>query len=292
MLPSFKQRLIIAAATILGGLMLRLAASALGASDASPGISLFDAKVGLILAVLCVVVVALPTLAMAAVTAAAGHVLSGVFVLAVAMSFLAAAGGQMDGYFWRHAMPSGYVKLMAELVLWAAGWIGVLAVLRWSRPRLRPYLGKLRSEEHWGDELKLNRPDWRSLVAGGISMCVGGLLAHLLIQNTDDGQVIGSLLLAFTIGGMLGKMIMPHEIPLPVLLSPLAAAVLGYGYAAVSFGDAVTPAWFAGNLTGLALALPIFVASAGVAGSAMGIGLAQSLDRARVEAAEAAQAAA
>ena len=288
MLPSFKQRLIIAAATILGGLVLRLAAGALTAGDASPGLSLFDARTGLILAVLCVVIAALPTLVMAAVTAAAGHVLSGVFVVAVALSFLAAAGGRMDGYFWRHAMPSGYVRLMAELVIWGAGWVGVLAMLRRSRPTLRPRLGKLRSEHHWGDELKLTTPSWQSLVAGVISMCVGGLLAHLLIQSTDSGQVIGSLLMAFTIGGMLGKMIIPHQHPLPVLLSPLAAALLAYVYSAVSFGEAAMPAWFAGQLTGLGLALPIYVASAGVAGSAMGVGLAQSLDRARAEAAEAA----
>ena len=291
MLPAFKQRLLITAAAIAGGLVWVLAAGPLGPADASSGLSLFDAQIGVLPALLVLVLAGLPALALAMGVSATGHPLAGIFTAATGLTCLAGAGGPIRGFVWRHTLPGGYGWLLGETVLWAGLLLAWIALTHRLRPILRPRLGWLATPAHWGDDLSLTLPDGRALLAGLVSMVAAGALATLLLQSQDTGQVIGSLILAFAVGGMVAHLLVAQPNPLAILLSPLALGFVAYGYVLLSpdlgSRDAVLAAWYGRALWGPALALPIYYASAGVCGCTVGLGIAQSIHQARVQAATA-----
>lgn len=288
MLPTLKQRILISAVVLAAGLVWLLAASGLATPDASSGFSLISTERGFVLAVLVVLLTGLPAVGLGLFTAGTGHPLSGVFVVSAALVFLAVAGGAIDGLLWRIEVPSAYLWLTFEMLLWAALLVGVVALVQRYRLRVRRAAGVFRTDEHWGEGIDLGVPDSQGWLAGLIAAGVGALLANLLIQSTDVGQVIGGLLVAFTLAAMLAQMVLPTTKPAAIVLCPIVVAVLGYlqtwfGYAD---GDALKAAWYAEDLSGLAMALPIHYASAAVAGCVLGVGAAQSLDRAREQAAQ------
>lgn len=290
MLPAFRQRLLIAAAAIAGGLVWLLAVDALSAADASSGISLFDARIGVLPGLLLLALAALPAVALGLIVSSTGHPLGGVFTVATGLLFLAGAGGSIQGYLWRHGLPEQYGWLIAESLLWAGLVLALLAMIRRLRPGVRERLDRLATDHHWGDELVIAVPDGRALLAGGISLLGAAAMATLLLQGEQTGQVIGALLLAFLIGALLAQIVVPQPNPTAILLSPLVLAAIAYGRVlfdpTLTTRDDVLRAWYAGALWGPALALPIFYASAGVVGCTLGIGMGQSIHRAREQAVE------
>lgn len=294
MLPVFRQRLLIAAAAALGAVILWMARHPLAATDASAGISLLDARVGVIGAIALVLVAAAPAVALGLLTSATAHPLSGVFVLATSLTVLAGAGGSIEGFLRRHeaGLPGVYQRLLIETLIWAAALAGFLSLAQRLRPLVRPYVSALATQDHWGHDLTFARPRSPALLAGLICAVIGGVLTHLMVQTHDTGQVIGSLIVAFTAGATTAHLILPQANPAGILLSPAAVALGGYAWAIVSHPvhDAFLADWYSGSLSGLALVLPIHYLSAGVVGCSLGIGLAQSLDHARTRAAEASNA--
>jgi hypothetical protein len=290
MLPILRQRIITAVAIALGALAWLSVRGSLQADDASAGISLFDAHVGPIAAVLLLLAAGLPAVLLGTLTSAWGHPLTGVFAVAVSLCIVAGAGGGIDGFLWRQTLPGGYANLLAESILWLAALAGLLVLVQRLRGPIRRRLPNLATEQHLGGKMKLRLPDSTSIVAGLVTAGIGALLANFLLQSTAVGQVIGSLILAFLIAALLGQIIIPQANPVGILLSPLIVAAATYAYV-VFFGGyrgdaAVLAAWYHGELPGLALALPIYYASAGVAGSALGIGMAQAFEHARPRATE------
>lgn len=277
----------IAAAAVVGGLVWLGAAEPLSAADGSAGLSLLDARVGVLAGGLVLLALGLPALVMGLGVSATGHPLSGVFSVSVGLLFLAGAGGSAEGYLRRHALPAGYGWLLVEALLWAGLVLGLLAAVHRLRPGLRRRLARLATpkQKHWGDEIRLGPPDGRAMLAGVVAAAAGGVGCVVLVQSEATGQVIGSLVLSFTLAGLLAQMLVGPANPVGVLLSPLAVAVGAYGYVLVGAGygseDALLAAWYARELPGPALVLPIFYASAGVAGAAMGIGLGQAVHAAR-----------
>ena len=292
MLPIFRQRLLLAAALVVGGLVWSWAAGPMGAADASGGISLFDARIGVLPGLVLMVAAGLPALGLGVFVSATGNPLSGVFTVACGLMFVAIGGGPIDGYLQRHALPGAYGWLLAEMVLWAGLWGALLVGLMRGRAWLRPRVGRLSTEAYWPEpeEGYTNWPSVRSLLAGLVSAAVAGGMCTVLLPVTDTGQVVGSLLLGFIIGGLLGQLVAPQASPVAILLSPAALGVAAYGYVllspALSTEQQVLAAWYGRELWGPALALPIFYASAGVAGAAIGVGMGQSISQARAQAVE------
>ena len=286
MLPVLRQRILIAVGVILGGIVWMRAQGALAPSDASSGITLFDASAGPIIAAVIALLAGLPAIVAGLITSGTGHPLSGVFVVAFALMMLAAAGGSIDGFLWRSELPGRYGVLMLEMILWTTGWLALLLAIHRTRAAASRRYPKLAdAHEHFGRDVKIVHPSGKSFLAGLIAAGVGGLLSNLLIQSAATGQVIGSLILAFAIGALVAQMIVPQSHPLGILLAPTAVAVIGYAFMLVSphlgSTDAVLRDWYRGELPGLVLALPIQYASAGMVGCTLGIGLGQSFDHAR-----------
>lgn len=296
-----KQRLFIAAAAAIGAACWLLAIRFLAPSDGGSGLTLIHAHTGVITATIITLLLAVPAVLCGLIVSATGNPLAGVFTAAMALLILAAAGGPIDGWLLSITGPSAYRGLAFEMVLWLIGVTGVMMLIQISRPKLREAglqsnaVKTLFGVDHSGLTAYLNWPTSRGLGAGAVCALVGGVVAMVLIRSSESGQVIGSLLVAFTIGGVCGQMVLPRgSSPVVMLLAPGAVAIAAYMLVATGYTshDQLLTAWFAQTRTGagfsdrllsLALALPIHYASAGVAGAAMGVGLGQSIQAAQLE---------
>ena len=291
MLPRLRQRLLIAFAVALGGVSWLLVIAPLLPGDGSTGLSLLDARAGLITAVVLLLVAGLPVFILGLIASALSHPLAGVFAVTAALMVLAAAGGKIDGFLQRTELPAGYGWLVLETAIWLVGLALLLFLIHRLRPALRERLGLLPTPDDADLGTRLGLPKSEALLAGLICAGVGGGLGYILIRSTDGGQVIGSLLLAFTIGGLVAQLVMRQANPVPILVSPLAVAIAVYGYIFLmptyATTDNVLEAWFSQSLPGLALALPIHYVSAAVAGCTLGVGVAQGFGRGQTTVAQA-----
>lgn len=299
-----KQRLFIAAAIALGAAFLLMASGFLVAADGGSGLTLTRSHSGVIVAVLITLVLAVPAVLGGLVVSATGNPLAGVFTFAMSLLLLAACGGPIDGWLRGINSPTAYRGLAFETLLWQAGLVGVIVLITRTRGRIRHFgersnaIKTLFTANEQGQMIRLGWPTLRSLGGGAVCAIAGGVLAMLLLRSSESGQVIGALLVAFTIAGICGQMVLPRDSsPVLILLAPGVVGLVAYllvssGY---STHDELLAAWFAQTRTGagfgdrllsLALLLPIHYASAGVAGAAMGISLGQSIQAAELEVGE------
>ena len=86
-------------------------------------------------------------------------------------------------------------------------------------------------------------------------------------------------------GGFATGLIFPQVNPAAILFSPAMVAVGVYGYVVMSYGNPedLLRAVYNNQFPGVALALPIHYVSAGVAGCAAGMGIAQGIEASKVE---------
>ena len=285
MLPSMRQRLFIVAAGLIGGLVLMYTTGAITPYDASSGPSLFDAQSGAVYAILLLVLTAGPVLVLSMIVSAAGNPLAGVFSLSFALMLMVAQCGPIDGFLWRSKLPGDYLWLIIEVMIWILLIVLFLMMIQRFRPAIRKRLPAVLISDHLGDKLVFKVPGKQAMLAGLISAGIGGLLSNLMIQSTDVGQVNGSLILAFAIAAMISQMIISQPNPTVVLLSPLIAGLFAYAsiwlISGYSNTETVLAAWYRNQLPGLALALPVHYISAGLMGTSIGMGLAQSYERAK-----------
>lgn len=272
---------------------------AMRAADGSGGLSLLSARAGVAVALVMAIVGTLPGLAIGASASATGHPLTGVFAVTLGLGLFTLTGGSTQEWAQRVALPRGYWGLCAEVVVWSAWLVGMLAVLYFARAPLRSRLTLLVDDEHFGRDMTLGAGGAFSYAGAAVCVVVSGAIAFFLLRSPGAGQVFGSLLLAFTIGSFTGQMLTPSRHAGPMLLSPLVLALLVYAYVAINFDTQaeLLAAWYnqtpgaatpGPRLPGPAMALPIQYVSAGVAGCTLGYGLAQAFDVARAQAAEAA----
>lgn len=299
MLPTLRHRLIIAVCLLLGSLIWLSVLPLLMPFDGSTGLVLGHSRFGWLVAGMIVLATALPVVILCLICSAGGNLVSGPFVMAAALTILAGKGGSANGFYHRFMPhdPEGYLPaacfhLLLETGFWILFWLLLMGLISRTRPALRrklpPWMVHPSFEQESGFHLPRRMDGWLSAV---ICLVVAGALCYLLLQTTDTGQVIGSILLAFTIGGMLGRLAVARHSPMLMLVTPMILAGAGYlrvlqqGYADT---DAVLAALYQGELFRLALALPIHYATAGVLGCTLGIGLAQALRASSHEAREAA----
>jgi len=286
MLPTLRQRLILAVGLTAGAVCWANAASSLRAADLSSGITLADTAAPMPTAVLIFLTGGLAAVVGGWLAGATGNVLAGPFVLAGSLLGLAGAGGSIDGLLRRTAeagrLATLYPKLAAEAAAMTAGLALFLLVLATLRPTLRDKLpGRVISSDARGARwaAKLRRPDGSTILSGLITAAAGGLMASVLMRSATGGQVIGALLLSFTVAGMLGRMLINRPNVAGIVLAPGVTAVVAYLWAWRVSGDGTTvmARYFAGDWPATALALPMHYLSAGVAGAALGAGLGQGL---------------
>lgn len=304
MLPSIRQRLVIALAVLVTGLLyLRHAEAAISADG--KGITLLGSATPTT-AIIDFALVTLPGVALAGLAGSAGNPLGGIFALAAALVFAAVKGGSID--VWLRSAPSSaaYWRLLGETVMWMALWIVAAPICYSMGKKFRAiWPASWKQAEQWRDNLdrmsgsrgvfwgftmpikggagalmgrKENDPplsDSVQLLGGmAVATAVGAAVAPLLLRSSDIWQVNWGLFFAFTAAGIAAHQIFPARNPMGILLSPFLAAIGWYAYIAISGDGAETmlTAFYSGESWHAGLALPIHYASAGVAGAAAGIG--------------------
>ncbi len=283
MLPPLKHRLVIGITLVIGALCWLWAPGSLRAVDGSTGLSLMDARVGAASAVLWVVVAGLPACIAGLIAASTGNPLAGAFTVAGALLPLTAMGGSIMGYFRRAALPDVFKPLALESVLWLVYLAVVFVVIDRLRKRVRSGISRLAVKQHLGTRTELTFPNLNALLAGLVAAAGGAFVCNLLIQSPDGGQVNCGLLIGFTGAALIAQTAVPQRNPVVILLSPMLVAIGAYLWAGSSYTtpDALLADLYRSDLPNLALALPIQYASSGVAGCALGVGLAQTMDHAR-----------
>lgn len=310
MFPSLRTRLLITIAAIAGSMLWVSAAEAAMAPDGSGGISLITAG-SFGKATAMILLAGLPALIMGLVISALGNPLSGLFAAAIGLCSLAVTGGEMNGWIDRTnaGLPGDYLKLAMETLLWFAAVIVFLIVAMKLRPSIRKTIPKLVDKHHFGSNTQLRKFNASAWTAGGITALVGGILSFLLLRTAESGQVVGGLILAFMIAAFVGmlvagsifgelrrdsdtdqgegqdkgskieRLVAPPRNPIPVLLAPAVVAIIGYLLTMVAFSDKadLLASWYSGGVLGIARALPIHYASAGIIGCCLGIGWAQAV---------------
>lgn len=300
MLPTITQRLMMLAAMILGTLCLLPVLPALMAADGSAGLSLLDARTGVLGACGLLLLAGLPAVLAGLYVSASGNPLSGVFSIAFSLTVLAGQGGSMTGLIWRQAQraagePSGgsvFMQMEVEMLLWALAWCGVMLLIRRTRMAVRAGIVPHRLKTSFQHRLtEEDTPRFvlhvRPGLAGLLCAALGWGMCWFLMRTPDTGQVIGSVLLSFVIAALTARLMLPTGNVVYLLLSPLLVGFVAYGYAAVVHGavsaDELILRWQTGQIAPPALAMPIHFASAGLIGVSIGIGMAQAIDRVRTE---------
>jgi len=288
MMPTLRHRLFICIAITVGAICWWAVGPWLSAADGSTGISLMSARVPPAVAILLALVAAVPAVGAGLAVSSAGHPLSGLFAVSCALGILAIWGGPIDGWMFRNNLPNEYGWLMFETLIWFAGVLIMLTVVQQLRSPMRVRIPALAFDDHLDVDTHIRWPQAQAMGAGLTCAIVSAALAWACIADSDSGQVIGSLLLAFTVGGMVGQLLFPQSNPIGILFSPGLVAMVAYAYVLIRFSstDQVMAAWFGRSsglalsqrLPGIALALPIHYASAALAGTTMGIGIAHTIE--------------
>lgn len=300
MLPTITQRLMMLVAIIIGTVCWLPILPMLMPADGSTGLSLMDPRSGMVLAIAVLLLAGLPAVLCGLYVSSSGNPLSGLFTIGFCLMILSGKGGSMNGLILRQAEREAtdsrggsiFIQLEIEMVLWAAFWCLFMYLVRqlrlWVRRntvprRLKTTFNARLTEEDTPKFVLHVRPAMAGLLCAGLAW----VMCRFLIQTHDVGQVIGSLLLAFTLAGLTARLALPTGNVVYLLLSPLLVGFASYAHAAVLQGsvsaDELIQRWQLGELTGATVAMPIHWASAGIIGVTVGIGMAQAIDRVRTE---------
>jgi len=303
MLPPMRQRLVMFAVMIAVGWLYLQGAPAARAADGSAGATLVFAASpagagGWFAGLTMIAAVG------GAVVAALGNPLAGVFAVAAGLAAAAVTGGPIDTWMRNVEGPSAYWGLVGETLIWAVMAVVAGAVIylggRMIGARL-PGEGDKSGEsseekaadsdedqrstaplaallptlaEEIGRTLNVKRTWVVAIGAGVLTTLIAMLACSWLLQSTLVYQSFWGILLAFFIGAFTANLIFPSAMPIGTLISPFIAAAAFYAMAAMG-DEMLVRAFFRGEVWHGATALPIFYASAGVAGAAMGVGMAE-----------------
>ena len=327
MLPSQTQRVLMGVAVLVGVWPAAWGLGAMGWGGGVTGWNLLGwPGLGAVLLGL------LPGVVLAGVVAATGNALSGVWALAGMVTVAgwmaggeAGANGPMGAVMRRAVYGGGpggaagvwfgfgsgagglYGRLAVEAAVWAGAWWVALGWLDVAGGRLRGRLPRRLQSRHLGaGEALLLMPavsrrgrlgfDAGGVGSGLVAAAVSGVLVEVLVRSPMRGQVVGGLFVAFTVGALVARMVLPRDRGAWVLLSPVGVAMGGYALAWIGLGGAggaaagdegeraMLAALYVGELPGVAMVLPLQYLSAGVLGCATGLGLGQVLERAKGQA--------
>lgn len=297
-----KQRVGVVAVIVLGGLLYRHGVDAMRVAGGAEGASLLAADspisaLGQLLSVTLAVIV------MGSVISALGNPLAGVFAAATALVVPSIVNGPIDQWLRSATSSAAYWTLALEAGLWAAIVAGLTWIIYSTAGRLRARMPKswlpvtigeddaaVESGAGWdvvelaAKSTKMRPAMIQSILAGAAATLIGLFPTAILMQTSAVNQAGWSIFVSFIIAGVLAHQLFPSRNPIGVLISPLLTAMLWYVYAALTQdGSAgMLSNYYTDHFVNGATALPIFYASAGVAGAAMGIGWSQVLIQAHL----------
>ena len=175
MFPTLRNRLIIVAAAIIGGIVWCWAVPSLQAADHSPGPSLTTANGGAVHATVMLLVIGLPAIVLGLIASATGNPLSGLFAAGAALCALGGAGGSIQGWLHRPGvtLPGDFGWLALEVWVWYVGVVMFLLVAIWLHRRLAEAAPALSRQPHFGGDLKIGLPKAPALVPGAITAVIG-----------------------------------------------------------------------------------------------------------------------
>lgn len=300
MLPTITHRLMMLVAVIVGTLCLMPVLPLLMSANGWPGLSLMDARSGVVLATGLLIFAGLPALLGGLYVSSAGNPLSGVFTIGFALMVLAGKGGSMNGLIIRQAERASsqsrggsiFIQLEIEMVVWALMWCAFMFLLGRYRIWIRRTLVPRRLKTNFPTQLtEEDTPRFvlhvRPAMAGLLCAVLAWVICRLMMQTDAAGQVIGSILVAFVLAGLTARLALPTGNVVYLLLSPLLVGFAAYAYGSVMHGpasaDELIQRWQQGQMVGPIVALPVHWASAGLIGVSVGIGMAQAIDRVRSE---------
>jgi hypothetical protein len=280
MLPSLRHRVVIVLGIVAIGLLYLLAAPAAKPADGAAGVVLVHAAhpataIGMFAAV------SLAAALIGCLVGGLGNPLSAGFCVAIGLTFAAVRGGSIDSWIRGIASAANFWGLAAESLIWLVMLLLAtmlsIALARRLRPRLpAAFFG---ARPLTSDAAAITGPLGDTVPAPLVaplgtlfSVVTGGLAAALLLRSPDTYQVLWALFLSFTLSSLAAQTLLPARSPIGLIISPLLAAAAAHAYIALS-GDSsqrVLAAYFNRTLFNPAMALPIFYASAGVAGAITG----------------------
>jgi len=275
MLPSITQRVMILLALGVGALCWASAGDGSAWADGGPWLLSGDAATLLLLGV--------PAVLLGLWVSVTGHPVAGMFVCGGSLMLPAWIGGPIDPWLYASEQPGGYIHAIIESFVWAVLIAGMAMACRIVRSQFRDRLSERLASRHFGASDPWFGPMLPTLIGFMLATAVGLGMTFVLVQSSATGQVTWSVFVAFVVAGLVSQVTVRGGGILVVLLSPMLAAVLGYGYTIMSHANdvALLSAWYSEQLMGWAMVRPIDYASAGLAGCAIGIGVGQALDISR-----------
>ena len=282
MFPPLRNRLLVIAGILLGSWVWCFAATALVPGDGSGAPALWWAEGGPAMAVVKLLLFGLPIIGISLVASSTGNPLSGLFALATGLWIVAAQGATIEGWFHRTdaSLPGDYFKLAIEVVIWCAAMLlFLIGAIRLRKP-MRAKLPMVIDEDRGGDDMTIGIPDRATWVASLSTAVISAVLCFFLVRTADKGQVIGALMVSFMIGSLMGDILCaflfqkhPSNVAW-VVIAPTLVGLGAYIQTAIGYGqgDAFRSAVFNGGVSGLSLVLPIYYASAAIAGCCLGAG--------------------
>lgn len=274
MLPILWQRVVLTLAIVAAGLLFFHAAG-----DGS-GVAIWSllADGPTVTALVRYGVATIAAILIAGVASALTNPMGGTFVLGAGLCFAAVRGGSIDPWLRGIESTWAYWTLAAEALLWLI-WIAVLALATWwIGERLRTLMPAknqpARPIDHSTGSLRLPLR-FHSAGALGTSVVIGMLLTPLLQVNALPGQAIAVLVIVFVIASMTGYFLFPAAHPLALLASPIVTGGLWHTFIALSgiSRHTILQQYFQTPIQfyHVGLIAPIYFASAGVAGAALGV---------------------
>ncbi len=284
MLVALKHRLmLIAAAVVTSWLAGTYASAALQPPDGSTGFAVTSTAVGVWQTLAVLLAIAVPVVAIGLIIGATDNPLAGPFVVGLAITVLSWTGGSSDGWFMRTDQPGGFVTLILETIGWGLFLVGLVVAIGFGDRVIRGMLPDSICASREGRKLTWALPKRHALIPAVICLVVAGACAYAFVRNSEPGQVLLSVMLAFGIGSMTAHLAYTQTNPIAILLSPFALAIVAYGYAALRYDDftqvqtALNQMLVLGDdmtvprINGLALVLPMQYVGAGLAGCALGL---------------------
>lgn len=272
MLPALQHRLLIVAAIAFGLVPWWFMASPVAGMHGNHAPTILFAADHPAVVIAMLIVMLLPSLVASLVVATLTGPLAGAFSLAASLTLALTTAGDIQAWLSIAPLPNAYTTLALEGVIWAVLLLTVLCLLYIASARTRRVLslGSLQSTSLIGLH-------WHSLLALATTVVIGAVGAELLTASASNKQIITSLVIAFTVAGLMAGLMFPKAGALPALLAPMLLAVGAYLYVAGAFtGEAeFLAALYGRHIPGIALTLPAFYASAGTLGCTLGLGVAQ-----------------
>jgi len=316
MFPHIKQRVMIIVTIVVCGFVYLQGADVARAADGSDGCTLaMAAAPGE--AFLWFLALSVPAVLLGTVASLLGNRYGGAFAVSIALIFPAIKGGDVQAWMLNAESSTAFFGLALDAVMWGAIVLTTLLAIDRLAGLIRHHLGWAEQPDLPGASGPMTTAEMdlhvfavrnfpgigglvriaiairhtvtrqtglsddaaRVVLSGVASTLLGLMFASLFLQSYETMQVVWGLFLAFLLAVMLTTVMFPTDRPAGMLISPVAASLLVAVVLGLTGGTGVEikSAFIEDRLWNAALGLPVYYASAGLAGAVLGIGWGRQL---------------